>query len=403
MVKPFRPILIALWALALPVWGQTECQKIDYCPEVLRLLPIAEQLRGISYPSPLSCETVDGATYRKISQQLTSEANDAQALENEGRALKILGMIPESYAYAHCMIEGAVDASSALYDRSRKRIVLRNDSGLRASLAVHELTHLLQDHKFHTALMDRLATSTDSSLAIAALREGDAMLSETRAELTSQEVFHPECGALHGSGYSAVCDPPLVLSRILMFPYSWGLRFASVLFKSHGLAILDQAFSHPPLSSRAVLYPLESLQAERRSQRVDLPIARIPGGYRVVYQDTLGEFILRSLMREYAGLAIAGRAAKGWTADRITLSHSLSHGRTRWQLEWNIAVETELDVAELTLGLRRYVEQRFGEKIDAAASRWITTRGAVQTHFVSDRTQRRVKLIIELSEDEQGI
>lgn len=298
------------------------CSQVDYCAAASELLTNAEGIRGLPSPTKIRCETVSGERYKKITQGLSARVNSASELRNEGKLFEILGVIPRGYDYEKCMGDGASDSSSALYDRHTKTIVFRSDASLATSLAIHELIHLLQDYNFHLALHEKLEISTDSRLALAALREGDVMLSETFANKADDSVLHPECGVLEGSGYSGACEPSPVLSRILMFPYEWGLRFVNLVREREGYAGVNRAFKNPPRTSREILYPDEFLRGELKQNTVNPSLIKAPREYKLVYRDSFGEFFLRELLKGYLGLGVAGKAAKGWLNDRVALSRS---------------------------------------------------------------------------------
>jgi len=192
-------LLLAVFAVVLsagPVRSESHCQYVNYCDEAVEFLKAAEQFRDLKGPAALRCKTVSGEEYRAITYSLKAKANKNDELQNEGKLLKLLGFIAEDYDYAACMVSGATDSSTALYDQRSKTIVFRNDSSLPAPLVIHELTHLLQDYNFDFARFEKLETTTDARLALAALREGDAMFSGSGGSgsgggLLSKQPAHP--------------------------------------------------------------------------------------------------------------------------------------------------------------------------------------------------------------------
>ncbi len=351
--------------------SEVDCSGVDYCAAVGELLAKATKIRGLPSPEQIRCRTVSGEQYREITQKLSLQTNSASDLRSEGQLFEMLGVVPLGYDYPGCMLHGSTDSSSALYDRSSKTIVFRSDASLASSLAIHELTHLLQDFNFDIAAHEKLEVSTDARLALAAVREGDAILTEILAMHTDESILHPECGVLEGAGYVASCKPSALLSRILLFPYEQGLSFAELVHQRGGFTAVDRIFKHPPRTSKEILYPSEFFRGELKvATPIVLSQNLLPPGYTVVYRDILGEFFLRELLKEFIDANVARKAAKGWVADTITLSRSADGSL----LSWAIQVESDADIAELTEGFRMYVKKRFGITIDPRVSRWESTK-----------------------------
>jgi hypothetical protein len=356
-------------------------------------MPEAEEITGRKGPAHFRCETVSGKRYQELASFEGKRGVSAAELRYEGKLFEILGIIPEGYDYKRCILDGAANASAAFYAQRSKTIYFRNDAALPRSLAIHELTHVIQDHVFDLASFEPFEATTDSRLAGAALREGDAMLAETVANRGESVVVNPECGPLTEPPFVSGCEPPPVLAKILAFPYEWGLRYANLVNEQGGIAALDRVFRSPPRTTTEVLYPNRFDTAELRG--IEQDAARVRSSKPVVgevYSDTLGEFVFRELLKKYAGLPLAGKAAKGWRGDRVSL---IRVDDDQWRAVWRIAVETEQDLEELKLAVSGYVLQRFGISVSAQAGRWEAKKAGVGLGFKCDSSARIAELSIQ--------
>lgn len=379
----------------LTAYSDSSCPALDYCDSARGFTREAEEITGRQGPADFRCETVSGKRYQELASLEGKRGVSAAELQYEGTLFEILGIIPAGYDYQRCVLDGAANASAAFYAPRSKTIYFRNDAALPRSLAIHELTHVIQDHVFNLASFEPLEATTDSKLAGAALREGDAMLAETIASRGEPVVINPECGPLVEPAFVSGCEPPPVLAKIFTFPYEWGLRYANLVKEQGGGAALNGLFRSPPRTTTEVLYPNRFNPAKLRGLERGADRIRSQNSLvGEVYTDTLGEFVLRELLKEYAGLALAGKAAKGWLGDRVSL---IRGGDDRWRVAWRIAVETEQDLEELKLAVSGYVLKRFGISVNAKAARWEAKRAPIELRLKSDLQARSAELSITIA------
>jgi hypothetical protein len=163
--------------------------------------------------------------------------------------------------------------------------------------AAHELVHALQDVAFDlTELLDAEEREADAALAIRALVEGDAVVSERIWSERHQSAAEQERSAAEALGRSSptFAAAPAYLRDSIAFPYVEGTAFVATLHASGGFAAVDAAFAAPPRSTRHILHPLTYLDGE---EPLDVRVTSTPGaGWDAGPVYTFGEFDLRHLL-----------------------------------------------------------------------------------------------------------
>ena len=212
---------------------------------------------------------------------------------------------------------------------------------LRESVAIHELTHALQDQRFHAGARDlALQKDTDGGLALHALMEGEATLVmldyvlDRAGQKLDDVMASPEALALLSSsmnGADATIDPstPRYFAESLKFPYAEGLKLVIEGYHRGGWKMLNKMDDNPPRSTREVLHPSEYFA--RLAGTAAAPPAfddksSLPAALTVEH---LGEFHWRFLV---------GKAGGGWVDDRVTVTQNL-------QCEPTVLVDTHWEDA----------------------------------------------------------
>lgn len=226
-------------------------------------------------------------------------------------------------------LAGQASLVGAFYD-SRAKVVTVFD-GVAKTVLVHELVHVLQDQHFDLLkLRGDSAVTSDQSLALAALVEGDAEFAEQRFQRTSAGR-DPVAAGPELVDVDAALDlatrvitraklPPFFVARP-SFAYGYGMAYVAHLA---GLAPppavwdtsrIDAVFRDGgPRSTQEVLHagavpdPIEDVGL------VDLP-ADLAGRLAIAEVDRLGEWFIALLLRDATADAI-GLAAR-WDGDQL--------------------------------------------------------------------------------------
>jgi len=102
----------------------------------------------------------------------------------------------------------------------------------------------------------------------------------------------------------------------MLFPYVAGTAWIEAKRAGAGWAAIDARYDRPPATTAEILHPGRS-GARALLAPSDRPSpADVPPGMRVLYDDTLGEWMLSTLL-ERAGAPDSKAIAAGWQDDRI--------------------------------------------------------------------------------------
>jgi hypothetical protein len=217
-------------------------------------------------------------------------------------------------------------------------------------IAVHELTHALQDQHFDLEEVIKIKSDhSDLQLARAALVEGDASalmldfshtqtggaaietLSTAEIQSYSSEMIdsmQSVTGAKHGG-----------LDQLLVFPYSAGLNFVHKLLKTEGYAALNAAYKRLPRSTEEILHFDKYL--EEQPSFIKISDADVISGLsnkelQILYSDTYGEFFIRVWLTTLGVSAESAElAAAGWGGDRVVVVKTKDRNQVRWKINWD--------------------------------------------------------------------
>jgi hypothetical protein len=279
-----------------------------------------------------------------------------QRLRAEETLYKAFGFLPKNFDYEKGLIDLYLDQLGGYYDPIKNHYVMANwiPSMLQTSVAVHELTHALQDQHFDLdSFMDHSKYTTDQLMARSALVEGDAtavmmdysfemmgQLPLRERQDVSDVIFQNSAGALLMPGMQKI---PMSLKLMLLFPYTSGLRFAHDGLVGADYSIINQMFKRPPNSTEEILHPELYGQKDRSWRTIELAEVA-PVNTEVIFKDTLGEFSLSALLSAHqSDKQQISRVSAGWGGDLISL---FSQKDGNMVAVWKIAWDTKEDATE---------------------------------------------------------
>lgn len=234
----------------------------------------------------------------------------------------------------------------------------------------HEFAHALQDQHYDLeALIDQVseAGSYDFQLAMDALIEGDASLIELHFFFKLEDAWWLAAdpllfieGLYTDSQEAAESEggTPAIIKAAFLFPYKEGLKFVAYLVKELGWSGVDHAFrENPPRTTEHIYYPRRYLAGDD-PLAVSLPDPRavIGGGWRLVYDGSVGLFYLRHHLE--TRLFTAPFATYGWGGDRMRLFTDDVNDGLLWV--WQLAWDSARDADEFSRGYRIFLNQRYG-------------------------------------------
>ncbi len=244
------------------------------------------------------------------------------------------------------MLEPGLDLSSmaryflpesiaGFYDPETGGIYLVNDTGVLDesdySVFAHEYGHALQDQHFDLSSLgfDEIGSSYDQLDRLnagRALIEGDAELIRAQYERAYVKWYEDDRSldvsrlklwpAVWNPGgmVSSMQTPPI--DDVFLFPYIYGKIFVQDLYDRGGWEAVNAAYADPPASTEHILHP-ERYRAG--DEPIPVPIAPLAdtlgSGWRLAFEDPIGEFMLRVYLQGQLGADEAARAAAGWGGD----------------------------------------------------------------------------------------
>ncbi len=242
---------------------------------------------------------------------------------------------------------------------------------------VHEINHALQHQHFDLdRIMGTVDGLSDGSAAAAALVEGDSMLVMysfmlgarferfDTAQIIMEQMFADPRELIELSpdlpGSEELLQAPAYMRETLLFPYTWGLRFAWTIQSAGGQKLMDHAFlTDPPVSTEQILHPEKWLTERDQPQDIDLPasVDRLTG----IYTDSWGEFGIRLVLAErlpqlsYEALS---DIAAGWGGDRYALYRDGDDEALAWVTEWDTPEDADAFVAAANAGFAGWRSER---------------------------------------------
>lgn len=272
--------------------------------------------------------------------------------------LKSLFMVPEDFNLTDFkvrasgyMIAGAADHT--IY------VVMEffNPSDRIASGAIlaHELMHILQGEYFSPPT----PSSTDERSALAALIEGEAGL--IGSQYLIEHGDRPR-GPLSESSFTPI-------EALWLFPYIYGESFVRYFYEWGGWTMVNFLYHDPPRSTAQILHPEKYLKGWRPIQVNPPPH---PGDeWKLLFQDTMGEFFIRQVLRSHLDSLLANRSAEGWQGDVLQL-----YKRGGYMLRWKILWENEDEAVEFANAFMKLLENVGAGRIDERV--WISGQRIIE-------------------------
>ena len=335
----------------------------------------ASRLRNLKIKRKVPCRLQDRAEVERYLRTTIDKKIPRERVRQEGEVYRLLGLIPADYDYFNGLIDLYTDQLGGYYDPDQEYYAMASwmPMVMQMPIAVHELTHALQDQHFGLDdAIDHEKQVSDSLMARSGLIEGDAtavMLDYSR-ELSGQPSIAREESIsafmmqnITGAMITAsMHKAPTALQALLIFPYVSGLNFAHALLKTDGYNAIDKAFHRYPRSCEEILHPEKYLSAKPDFK--DLEVLPPPNSVKRAavpkpeFTDRLGEFVISTLLGSYIPPKQASIAAAGWGGDAVALYEGDTFNGAQI-LTWHVAWDTEADALEFISALEIAYRKRF--------------------------------------------
>src|SRR6266536_2412235 len=269
-----------------------------------------EKIRGLRFERPVTVRLISGAEARAAFKSRIPEGAEAQARHTQSAYIQ-LGLVPPGTDLVSGYLDLAESGLAGYYEHGSGTFYLLDHVSAEEARGVmpHELTHALEDQHYDLAAVSKRAEGNDDhSTAITAVIEGSAM-AVMLAYLGREEGEEKATAALQkteGKRVATLKVAPSFTQRTLLLPYLLGFTFLLQgkpweFYLGGGVraADIDEAYVHPPFSTRQILHPEQYWigGARYQPQHLDFPdLSSVLGpGWSKAAEGSIGELGLAVL------------------------------------------------------------------------------------------------------------
>ena len=341
--------------------------------------------RSVGTADVIAFETIDGLVSglrqlpsgaENVSQNLVAGTDLRQAQQEDALALAqsepwlmadLVGLAfdfaPAGYGY-EALLQAVHNASTPTLYRPLSDEMLLEEAGLQTAVAqlgyVRQLLYQIQDQNFGLDVLTTGDLTLDGSLALAALREGEATVVQenflTARYLSLDTAVIPETWVLDTQ---ALAEAPPAIANRLLFPYEYGDEFARFVYEIGNYPMLNEAWANPPQSTEQILHP-EKFLAEEGPLLVTLPDLQTVLGdeWTLAAESVLGEFMLGQYLAQQLTETQVESAVSGWGGDRFAIYTNEADGS--FLLALHTVWDTTSDSSEFVARYINYPQRLFG-------------------------------------------
>jgi hypothetical protein len=269
-----------------------------------------EKIRGLKFKTPVSMKIISGAEARAdfASEISTTAVEEARHTQD---AFIQMGLVPPGTDLVRGYLDLAEKDVAGYYESgSRTFFLLDHVSADEAKgVMAHELTHALEDQHYDLRTLKKGAGgNSDHMTAITAVVEGSAMavMLAYLGREQGQEKATAQLEATESKRANRLKVAPSFTQRSLMLPYLLGFSFLlqGKPWEFHlgggvHAADIDEAYVHPPYSTRQILHPEQYWvgRARYQEQKLTLPdlSSNLGAGWSKAAEGSIGELGLAVL------------------------------------------------------------------------------------------------------------
>jgi hypothetical protein len=334
--RMFRRVITLLFAVGL-IGADLSAASVE------QAMKDVERLRGVTFTATVKQRKVERSDLPRLLREQIAKSLP-YSIDDYVRILKALQLVdPKTPDLIGKMLELYQSQVLAFYDPHAHVYYAIKDlppvmkgigdaEVLQQAIAVHELTHALQDQRFHAGQREEsLRRDSDAEMAYHSLVEGEASLvmmawmlekggqsldQAMKSDATMQWLADSAAG-------DKMVDPstPRYFVESLKFPYFMGMKLCIEGYRRGGWKMIDKMHANPPRST-AELLDLDSY-FKRLDGRADVRPAFDPTDKDALTVEHLGEFHWRFL---------AGDKVTGWVNDRVVVTRA---GAVRADTQWD--------------------------------------------------------------------
>ncbi len=323
-------LLLSLFQLGAQSEPAPEAQA-DLLAKADSVLEEVSRLSGLPIHDNVSIEFKDRDFFENYyALRLQAQYPPARQAAVE-KAYVLLGFLRPGEDLIQTYLDSFLKSVQGYYDPDQKTLVLADwaDPQSQEMTMAHELTHALQDQSFPlNAYFAQVPNETmDSQFAQSSLVEGQAVL--VAAEYWTRRNSEP---FIRPSGVIELADPrslgkstddstleTMSAKGAIDFPYVYGPVFFKACLKGRDKKDLSRLFKDPPTTTQQIMHPEDFVSGRRESEWREPAEWGRPTleGYSKFWEDSMGEYGLFLVLRQYLDDDEAWKAVEGWRGDRL--------------------------------------------------------------------------------------
>ena len=229
----------------------------------------------------------------------------------------------------------------------------------------HEYVHALQDQHYDLDTFYDVTPESDSfdlQLSRSALIEGDAnwVIFDYFLELWLENPVAVERAIeAEEDAQDEPADVPAIFPAISHFKYEDGRNFIIELRAKRGWEGVDDAFRDtPPQTSEQIYHPKKYYRGEGAIE-IEPPdhSALLEEGWRLAYDNTVGEFYLRQHLRTNLYKSDAAKLSKGWGGDRLRIFTHPANDEMMWV--WYQVWDNDRETSQFAAEYPHFLDLRY--------------------------------------------
>ncbi len=351
--------LLWVFSLVAGCWlGRAYASDCPHCPapgamdpeaqaEVLQqaddIFKEVSRLRGLPIKNPVAKKFADKAFFREYYSRLLNEQYPPEKKRAAEKAYALLGFLPGGTDLIQTYLDSFLSVAQGLYDPESKTLYIADwidPDKLEGTLA-HELDHALQDQYFDLGdfLKKGQDLSMDAQFARTSVMEGEAAAIALNysledkgsdfTQLVNIADWVRQTNLMEEAGQKAF-GRKAVLNEAINFPYVYGSAFLQKYIKIFGWNGMESLFQRPPTSTHQIMHPEVFFPRREKTTKVSIDDLSkdVLKDYALIWENTLGEYGLSLLLRQFVPGPEAFRSVRGWRGDRIQVYETKDRRRS---------------------------------------------------------------------------
>jgi len=282
-------------------------------PAIAQTEQEVEAVRGLRYEHPVAVQPLSAAQLDAKVLAAFNGSYPASFYARRTLAWRALGVIPPDADIRRALRLFQTGEIVGFYDPDTGRLVYQGDAQLqdldqRFTLA-HELTHAIDDQHFDLSRLDVLGARCLDERSQAALGAVEGSAQYFAAQVITR--FPGGTAASPAPGPPAGVPPFIV--GMQLWPYTAGETFIATLRARGGIAAVNGALEHLPVSTAQVIHPDRYPSAVPVALNIPQLAGRLGPGWRDLDVMQVGEEFLSQMLQLRLPLSTATAATDAWT------------------------------------------------------------------------------------------